>query len=475
MKLSRRSALKLTAFGLGAITLDAVTNAWVPKRLLQSTRAQTGLPAIQFDIGDFIAPAQTIDGIEFRFGPVFTSLITARLTRKPDANDQQVLSDALSAIESAYPFSPQGLFTIVSYGLPYFRRLPQALVTAHMPRLRSNPGRYALAEAVPSPTDVSRRNPSIIKETFNVPVAIEQNDVLFTMRSDTLAPLLDVYSWLNGADWLNGTFTAAPAFNDLLKFTSNRLMFAQRGLPRKIAEAHQLPFAGRIHPESPMWMGFADQQTKGSGPASIVTFQGNDEARFTDTQTGDYFFNGSIQHLSHVILDLGKWYEEKYAERVQYMFRSNPIPAQSNADEFADGGGPAFIETKFVSRQDAEDNARGIGTSENEHRMGHLTALHRSSRTSSGTATHIRMDGPGFDSMDVPDGTSQPKLQFTAFIPTADFFATMRRNQAAVDLVRRHDVDEEDNGLERFLTATRRQNFLVPPREHRAFPLVELA
>jgi hypothetical protein len=34
---------------------------------------------------------------------------------------------------------------------------------------------------------------------------------------------------------------------------------------------------------------------------------------------------------------------------------------------------------------------------------------------------------------------------------------------------------EEDNGLERFLTATRRQNFLVPPRRHRAFPLVEEA
>ena len=30
-------------------------------------------------------------------------------------------------------------------------------------------------------------------------------------------------------------------------------------------------------------------------------------------------------------------------------------------------------------------------------------------------------------------------------------------------------------GIERFLTATRRQNFLVPPRRNRSFPLVELA
>jgi hypothetical protein len=48
----------------------------------------------------------------------------------------------------------------------------------------------------------------------------------------------------------------------------------------------------------------------------------------------------------------------------------------------------------------------------------------RSSRAADGTPIHLRMDGPG---------------------------------------------------LERFLTATRRQNFLIPPRRHRAFPLVELA
>jgi hypothetical protein len=33
---------------------------------------------------------------------------------------------------------------------------------------------------------------------------------------------------------------------------------------------------------------------------------------------------------------------------------------------------------------------------------------------------------------------------------------------------------DSDNGLERFITATRWQNFLVPPRRQRAFPLVEL-
>src|SRR5262249_55956844 len=155
--------------------------------------------------------------------------------------------------------------------------------------------------------------------------------------------------------------------------------------------------------------------------------------RFTAAQPGDYFASGAIQHLSHIILDLDQYYanpDEPYTERVQYMFRSNPIPSTGNADQFADGGGPAFLENLFQGTEDALRNARAPGPSRGEHRMGPLAARQRSSRAADGTPVHIRMDGPGFDALDVPGGSAQPKLQFTAFVPTADFFATMRRNQA---------------------------------------------
>jgi hypothetical protein len=59
-------------------------------------------------------------------------------------------------------------------------------------------------------------------------------------------------------------------------------------------------------------------------------------------------------------------------------------------------------------------------------------------------------------------------------VPSADFFSTMRTNQASLDLQAKFGVDPDDNGLERFITATRRQNFLIPPRRHRAFPFAEL-
>ena len=75
-----------------------------------------------------------------------------------------------------------------------------------------------------------------------------------------------------------------------------------------------------------------------------------------------------------------------------------------------------------------------------------------------------------------PIGTEkfQFKLQFMMFVPTAQLFAQMRTAMAAQDLAVQFDVDFGDNGLERFITATRRQNFLVPPRRHRSFPLLEL-
>ena len=177
------------------------------------------------------------------------------------------------------------------------------------------------------------------------------------------------------------------------------------------------------------------------------------------------------------------------------MFRSNQlgtpngIPARGNADQYTNGGGPAYINNVFQGTGSAEAEARdtaGTFTSANatenatftgEGRVGHIDALQRVSRAADTTPLHVRNDGPGLDSMDVPAfrtfpgsggvdvpaGSKQFKLQFLVFVPTADFFASMRTSQAAQDLQHEFlDNDDDDQGLERFITATRRQNFLAP-------------
>src|SRR5437016_12284932 len=230
-QVSRRTMLKLGALGLAASTLGILeAEAWLPTRIAHAR--PSSLPNIQFDISDYIAPARNIHGTLFRFGPVHTLFITAQLKRTPTRADRHILSEALDTIETVYPFSPSGVFPLISYGLPYFNRLPASAVAGNMPRLLSDDVRFALEEAVPGPTDVSPGNPGITKKTFDMPVIIESNDILFTLRSDALANLRSVAAWLQGSNRLNGRSVSSPAFHELFKFTSSRLMFLQIGMPR---------------------------------------------------------------------------------------------------------------------------------------------------------------------------------------------------------------------------------------------------
>src|SRR5215475_4293795 len=499
MTVSRRrllasgGALAAGFAGLDALRKLAVTPARVATgpatASLANGHGDLGLPDVQFNLAGFTAPAVTVNGVLVAFPPVFTLFATAQLMSAPSRDDQDELAGALDRIEKAYQFAPQGIFTFVAYGLPYFNRFPGKLFRAKVPRLLPDETRFVLEEAVPSPTDVSPANPGITKERFNVPVVIEANDLLFTLRSDNTANLQDVLAFLGGSDMLAGQKVPSPRLRCGLTFTSTRLMFAQRGMPRAVADQNHLVFAPFVHPNSPMWMGFGDQQVDASAPAPDVTFAGAHGIHLTTAQPGDYFDNGSMQHLSHVILDMHQWFDLNAAgkpgedgtflEHVQYMFRSDPPPSRGYKNQFLNAGGPAFLPNVFQGTGDAARSAAGMGTLRNEatglreHRMGHLSTLQRSSRTTDGRPIHVRMDGPGFDSMDVPDGTRQPKLEFTAFVPSADFFTTMRRNQASLDLAKKFKVAKTDNGLERFITATRRQNYLTPPRRHRAFPFAE--
>lgn len=452
--------------------------------------ASAAVSDIQFDLSAFASPALTINGVVVSFPPVYTLFAPARLSSTPTQDDQRQLDDALDRIEEVYPFAAQGVFTFIAYGLPYFNRFPSWMFNTLVPRLASDNTRFVLEEAVPAPTDVSPVNPGITKVRFNVPVRIEQNDMLFTLRSDNVDNLWDVMAFLGGSNKLGGEHVPSPKLSAGLTFTSARVMFVQQGLPRTVADNNNLPFAPFVNPQSPMWMGFADQQVNASAPAQNVTFVGGGGISMTTSESGDYFDLGSMQHLSHDILDMIQFFDldaanvpgadGTYLERVQYMFRSDPPPSMGNANQFADGGGPAFLPNVFQGFGDAQRSAEGIDTladattGQTEHRMGHISTLQRSSRTAAGAPVHLRMDGPGFDNMDVPDGTEQAKLQFTVFVPSADFFATMRTNQASLDLQAKFAVDPDDNGLERFISATRRQNFLIPPRRHRAFPFAEL-
>jgi hypothetical protein len=540
---SRRSALKRSAGAALLLSQAAIFEqlAFTPNRASAATSATTAAPKfsdIQFDLGAFTAAAKNFnDGggtVNVSLPPVYTLFQPLTLNRTPSTGDQTTFANALNTIEQVFPASPSGaLIFAVSYGLPYFKRLNQTTVKAHMPTLLSNSSVPVLTEATPSPSDVvgglvggsGAVNPGITKARFNVNVKIESNDVLIETRSDNLSNLTSINLWLQGSNNLNGLFIPSPAFRGLFNFQTSRVMFVQQGLPKKIASQNGFEFAGRMNPDSTMAMGFVDQMTNTAGPAAIVTFVGNSTAKLSNAKAGDYFDNGSVCHFSHDIEDLYQFFStpsqsqdgagEPFVERVQYMFESNRLhtanglPSAGNSDQFTNGGGPAFLNNVFqgsgaavASAQDSggkfsSTNATLNATFDGTGRIGHNAALQQVSRASDGTPLHIRNDGPGFDSMDMPAyntsgtgnvggvfktkgtniaaGSNMFKLQFAIFVPNSTLFSQMRTAQAAQNLQAQFLGGESDNnGLERHITATRRQNFLVPPRRHRSMPLTEL-
>ncbi|MEV6608164.1 hypothetical protein [Kutzneria sp. NPDC051319] len=486
---SRRSLLRTAGAITGAVGTLALLQdgAIVPQRLALADPA-TPFPDVQFDLGPFMPPAVTYDGIPVGMPPVHTVFLTATLSRTPSRADQSRMESALRTIESNYPYAPGGVFTHVSYSDNYFARLPGSLVDANMPRTLSG-NQPVLKRAVASPTDVApgAHVLELRRPEFNVPLRLENNDVLFTVSGDDSSYVADVVNWLSGSNKLVGRSIASPRFDAGMRITSSRAMFVQIGLPRYVAANAGFKYQSFVNSDSSMWMGFLDQQVDASAPAQNVTFVGGGGIHLSNAKAGAYFDNGSVQHLSHNLMDLEQFYlngnnadepdadhREPFDERVQYMFHSPPVVEQNPNDPFFNGGGPtnldmrgAVLPNQFHGADYAERSAQQF------QRIGHLSSLQRSGRTADGRPIHQRIDGPGFDAMDTTTGRNTPKLQFSGFFPSADFFATMRSNQSAVDLLEKYDLEEEDHGLERFITSTRRQNFLIPPRRHRAFPLVE--
>src|SRR5205807_1719627 len=61
LRLTRRRALRLAALGAATSSLSLLdAPAWRPRRV--AAAVPDSLPAIQFDVADFIPPAQAIDG-----------------------------------------------------------------------------------------------------------------------------------------------------------------------------------------------------------------------------------------------------------------------------------------------------------------------------------------------------------------------------------------------------------------------------
>jgi len=401
------------------------------------------------------------EGVEVLVPPLHSEVVTAKLKLGDIHAAQRDLEDVLRTLDARYPLRPAGLGVTVAWGMPYFDEHVPEQAHAHLPYDR-RAGKPAFL-----PT---RRFPSDPSSTV-----LETNDVAVLLRSDRREHIDDART----------AIFALP----FLQMTSIRRGFAGGGfrggksLPKKMAVAAGVPGADLIPDTSELFLGFTSTQKAGLGPGTIANLE---TLGYVDLGSG-YFRGGTHMHLSHIDEDLEAWYLNfDFAERVLTAFRPGMTGIRPGTQTIPQGpkqvSSEALLERQFRTTGRFGHSASIQATS----RLLQDTVATNGTMYPKGTAIPQRAD---FNTLDNPfafsvdpkrDGMSkQPSagVHFVVFNPSSDDF---ERNRLAMDGVlpdgKKLYVPPRNRaqGFNSVLTTTHRQNFLVPPRRHRSFPLAEL-
>jgi hypothetical protein len=410
--------------------------------------------------------------------PLHHAVVTAMLTgpaTKPALQDaQSVLESAIGALEDSglLDFRPSGLGLAVAWGLPYFNRLPAALTGAWLPvdialSQQNQETTSAILDAITFASDP----PGTI---------LEQNDVAFVFASDHVDHIESAF---------DAIFEGPPG--ELMTITSIRRGFVDgrkvhtggQSLTKRMAVEARVPGAAAIPDSAELFLGFTSTQQAALGPsviANLETLPG-----MTNQWPSGYFIDGTTMHLSHIYEDLVTWYRTTYRQRVG--FAGSPAAREEvKRGSLTIPEGPANIES--LSQVQTDFKTYGF--------PGHSSSMQPVSRLPApvtdnygnvwpaGTAIPQRadfntLDNPFFFSADpqVDHMGAGPAagVHFIAFMPTSGSFHRLRQ---AMDGQYGDGVELGSGAVHspfnNVLQTTHRQNFLVPPRAHRSFPLVEL-
>jgi hypothetical protein len=246
-----------------------------------------------------------------------------------------------------------------------------------------------------------------------------------------------------------------------------------------MALAANIPGADQIVDGVQMFLGFTSTQKAAMAPDRIASFE--TLAGYTDQTRRSLWAGGTAMHLSHLDEDLEAWWTTvPYAERL----RSSTRPGLDVPDETYT---IAEDVSQIESAADVHSDLARFGGVGHSGALQTVTRLQRDrvdaygTLRPRGTPLVVRAD---FNTLDnpfaFPAAAPEPRagLHFVAFAPSTSLFNRARRaldgalgDGSTLAL----DPRSTAQGFNAFVHPTHRQNFVVPPRARRSFPLADLA
>jgi hypothetical protein len=265
---------------------------------------------------------------------------------------------------------------------------------------------------------------------------LEENDIAFYFRSDSRAHIGDANEQIFGP------------LGELFEITTIRKGFVGAGLPRARALATSLPVGSKIDTAAPLYCGAYPLHPFGEGPGRITNVETLGYAGRVE-----YFRHGTHMHVSHLYEDLASFYAADAGRRSELLL----------------GHGFAISRRTGLTRPQ-----RGPDGHVYSANSGIIQRCYAST-----------LDNPFFWSADQSGGrrsaAPSPGLHFVSFAPTSNEFHRYRFAMDGLDDEGRSlpanvgaARDNASRAFNRLIRASHRQNFIVPPRARRSFPLAEL-
>ena len=328
----------------------------------------------------------------------------------PSKRAARTTERAMRTVESAYDWSPGGLFHSLAWGTKYFSRV-------------------GALDAAP----ISR--PEVLSRTDD-PELLDF-DAALTLSSDVPSHLAATESALfGGRSRLNGEFVT-HRLSDVFSIAGRRTGFIGEGLPVAHTDAEGIPDDPPLTERAPMFMGFRSGMTRTQASEDRVTIESGD------------FAGGTTMHLVHHRQTLEDWFEGlDDAGRVAHMF----------SPEFSPADVAKFTDDVPFSNQ-VQEHAGEFDV------VGHHEKVAQARRD--GKPLLLRRD------FNTTDG-GHVGVHFLSLQRSLDDFAETRKAMNGWYVRDDSDeiTDREHNGILEFITVLSRANFYVPPRDRRAFPVL---